>query len=498
MTTENKIKRNFIYNVGYQILIVIMPLITSPYVSRILGAYNLGVYNYTYSVADYFILFSMLGVRNYGNRQIATVRDDKEQLSKTFFSIYAFQFGCSLVMLLLYYGYSLILVDENHLVAAIQGIYVLTSMTDISWFFFGIEEFKVTVTRNTVIKLLSVICIFTFVKDRDDLWLYTLILAGSMYAGYLSVFPFLRRYIYFVRPSWNDIKKHIKPNLMLFIPVMAVSVFNVMDKIMLGWLSDYVQVGLYGNTEKLMRIPLGIITALGTVMMPHMSHMIAVGDKEKSKKIIEQSMIFVMCMGSALAFGLAGIGRVFAPIFFGDEFVECGRLIIFLSPTVLSLSWANVIRMQYLIPNKMDTEFTISTIIGAIVNIVGNSLLIPYFGALGAIIGTVCAETSLTVYQTFVVRKFLPIKRYLAETVPFLIIGIVMCLVVNVVGDCIGASIPVLLLQVFIGAFIYLILGFTYLTLNKSEQVQEFRMLAVDIVMVTVGKVFKHEQKKSE
>lgn len=480
--TDNKLKKNFIYNVGYQLLTVITPLVTSPYISRVLGAGNLGIHNYTFSIAEFFVMFAMLGTKNYGNRQIAMVRDDREKLSETFWSVYAFQLVSSSIMVILYLLYILLFCQENKDIALIQGIYVLTAVTDISWFFFGLEEFKITVTRNIAIKIVGLIGIFVFVNDQQDLWLYSLILSGSMLAGYFSVFPFLKKYVHFVKPKPCIIKQHIKPNLFLFVPVIAVGIFNVMDKIMLGWMSDYVQVGYYGNTEKLMRIPLGIITALGTVMMPHMSHMIATGDKEKSKNVIELSMVFIMCMGSALAMGLAGVGKVFAPVFFGKEFIACGDLIVFLSPTVLSLSWANVIRMQYLIPNKMDTQFTISTIIGAVVNLIVNSLLIPSYGALGAVWGTLCAETSLTVYQTYVVRKYLPIKRYLLETIPFVFIGLVMGIIVNFIGELLTAGIAALVIQTLSGVIIYMLLTMLYICSSRAKGVMDFRKVAFGMI----------------
>lgn len=486
---KSKVGKNFLYNIAYQILVVLMPLITSPYVSRVLGAPNLGVYTYTYSVADYFILFAMLGIKNYGNRQIAKVRDDRAQTSATFVNMYSLQLIISTLMIVFYYGYVFIFVKENRLIAIIQGIYVMTAAADISWFFFGMEEFKITVTRNTLIKLCSVAAIFVFVKNADDLWKYTLILSAGMIIGYFSIFPFLKRYVDFVKPTLKGIKSHIKPNLLLFIPVIAVSIFNVMDKIMLGELSSMAEVGYYGNTEKLMRIPLGIITALGTVMMPYMSHMVSIGDVEHSKKTIERSMVFIMFLGCALAAGLAGVGKVFAPIFFGKEFIKCGILVIFISPTVLSLSWANVIRMQYLIPNSMDREFTVSTIIGAVVNLTINSLLIPKMGALGAIIGTVCAEASLTVYQTYVVRKFLPIKRYLSECVWFLVFGILMAMIVNVIGENLGNHFYTLLLQVLVGAVLYLFPCYCYLFISKNPVIADFKNILISEVKCIKDKI---------
>lgn len=317
---ENKLKRNFIYNVGYQLLTVITPLITSPYVSRVLGASSLGIHNYFYSVAEFFVMFAILGTKNYGNRQIAMVRDDKGKLSQTFWNVYAFQILSSSLMIILYIFFIILFCKNNKIIAMVQGIYVLTAVADISWFYFGMEEFRITVTRNTAIKIVSLIGIFVLVNDRSDLWLYSLIISGSMFTGYVSVFPFLKKYVHFMKPTWKSMQQHIRPNLLLFIPVIAVGIFNVMDKIMLGWMSNYAQVGYYSNTEKLMRIPLGIITALGTVMMPHMSYMVATGNKEKSKKIIELSMVFIMYMGVALAMGLAGVGRVFAPVFLVRNF----------------------------------------------------------------------------------------------------------------------------------------------------------------------------------
>lgn len=462
------VKRNYIYNVVYQIIVIVLPLITTPYVSRVLGADNIGIYAYTQSVANYFVLVAMLGVKNYGNRSIAQIRDDKEQLSKTFVNIFAMQLLMTVAMMVLYAGYILCFVEENKDIAIIQTLFVLTGAADITWFFFGIEEFKTTVIRNTAVRVVSLVLIFLFVREADDLPIYTLIMTGSTLLGYILLFPFLRRHIRFMWPQWSEMRIHIAPNLRLFVSVIAVSIFNVMDKIMLGIQSSMTQVGLYENTDKLMRIPLGVITAMGTVMMPHMSHALSVGDTKGYKASIERSMIFIMCLACALAGGLSGVGQVFAPIFFGEEFIECGTLIAVISPTILSLAWANVIRMQYLIPNKMDREFTISTFIGAGVNLVVNYLLIPRFGALGAVIGTVCAEGSLTFYQTYIVRKSLPIGGYLKATLPFLLMGVAMSVCVHEIGEIGGVSILTLVLQVLAGVVLYV--GGTLLYLKKSKQ----------------------------
>ena len=156
------VKKNFIYNTIYQILLVILPLITAPYISRTLGANAVGVYSYTNSVAYYFILIAMLGISNYGNRTIASVRDNKEKLNEKFSSIYTLQFILFIIAIISYVVYSLFIASENNMIFLLQTFYVVSGLLDISWLFFGLEQFKLTVFRNVVIKILTVISMFIF------------------------------------------------------------------------------------------------------------------------------------------------------------------------------------------------------------------------------------------------------------------------------------------------------------------------------------------------
>ena len=165
------IKRNFIYNLSYQFLTMIIPLIITPYISRIIGPEGVGVQSYTVSIVNYFILFIMLGINNYGNRSIAMVRENKEKLSKTFIGIYSVQLFMSLIVIIAYSIYIYYFCDNYRTLFFIQFIYILASMFDINWFFFGLEKFKLTVIRNMIIKILSVMCIFLFVKNSSDIYI---------------------------------------------------------------------------------------------------------------------------------------------------------------------------------------------------------------------------------------------------------------------------------------------------------------------------------------
>ena len=462
----NSVKKNFSYNIIYQLLTLIMPIITAPYVSRVLGAEGQGIFSYTYSIAQYFILFAMLGVSNYGNRTIAKNRDNKEKISKEFWCLYALQAITTLISSTIYICYVFLFESEYKIYALIQLIYIASAFLDINWFFFGMEKFKLTVTRNIIIKILSVCSIFVFVKEPNDLWKYALIMVGATFISQLTLWPFLKKEIFFVRPRWKDIKKHIKPNLILFIPVIAVSIYKIMDKIMIGMMSTIENVGYYENAEKIINIPLSFITALGTVMLPRMSNLVTKGKKEEINRYINKSMEFVMFMSIPLALGMIAVGATFAPIFFGEEFLMSGYVIQTLAITIIFISWANVIRTQYLIPNERDNIYIQSVCLGALVNVIINSLLIPRYGAVGAAIGTIFAEFSVMFYQTFFVRKELQIKEHLLCFIKFFIKGIIMYVIVKLLEFVIYDKFALLVVQVLTGALVYFALNYKYIYVN--------------------------------
>lgn len=467
----SKLKMNFIYQSAYELLIILLPLVTSPYISRVLGAEKIGIYSYTYSIANYFVLFAMLGIKNYGNRMVAKSRDNRDDLNKTFSSIFCLHALISVFVIFAYIFYALFIVKENRLYVFIQGTYVLGALFDINWFYFGIEKFKLTVTRNTIIKILTVVLIFTFVKSKNDLWIYVTIMALGSFISQSVVWFFLRKYVSFVKPTWKEVKIHLKPMSVLFIPAIAVSLYKVMDKIMLGSLSTKTQVGFYENSEKIINIPMTIITAFGTVMLPRMSNMIAKGDNKETQKYIKISMKYIMFIAFALGFGIASISHEFVPVFFGNEFLVCGPLITALAITVPFIAFANIIRTQYLIPSCEDKIYIVSVFTGAIVNIIINLLLISRLQAMGTVIGTVFAEISVCVVQAFYVRKKLPIASYIRSFILFTIPGCIMYLVVRMIGNYMGASILTLVVEVVVGGVTYLLLGALYLLITKDEMI---------------------------
>lgn len=463
------IKENFIYNVAYQILLVLLPLVTAPYISRTLGATAIGIYSYTNSIAYYFLMIAMLGISNHGNRSVAAVRYDKEKLNRTFSSIYSLQAFTFTIAIIAYSLYIVFGVGQDRLIVALQLFYVISGLLDISWLFFGLEKFKLTVIRNLLIKLTTVLCMFIFVHTPDDLWKYTLIMSIGTLISQLYLWKYVKRYVKFVRVNLHDIFANIKPVLILFVPVLAYSIYKVMDKIMVGSMSTYEQVGFYQNAEKIVNIPMGIITALGTVMLPRMSNLISSGNKEKTQQYIRVSFKFVTVLCAAIGFGLMGVSHILAPVYLGNEFRECAPIIFMLSITVFFVAWANIIRTQYLIPNRYDKVYVVSTIIGAALNLIANLILIPKYQANGAAVGTIIAEGSVLIVQMVAVRKELSIVKYLVSYSPILLIGFLMMTIVNFVGGKLGETILTLIIQIGIGGLFFCCLVTVYLFLRNDE-----------------------------
>lgn len=468
------IKKNFLYNLSYQILTIILPIITIPYVSRVLGPENIGVYSYTLSIANYFLLFSLLGVKNYGSRTIAQSNKHSDQINKRFWEIYFFQVSVSVIMVILYLIYIVLFQKDYTFIAIIQLIIVLSAAFDISWFYFGIEKFKLTAIRGIVIRVLGVALIFILVSEPSDLWLYVLIMASTTFFSQLALWPFLFKYVRFVKPTLYNIKKHIKPNLLLFIPVISISFYNIMDKVMVGQLSTMTQLGFYENTERITTVPFSVVIALGTVMIPRMSNLISKGEYIKNKIYIKKSMKYIIFLGSAISFGIGAVAPTFAPVFFGDEFFPVSTLMTVMSPIIIFKAWASVIRTQYLIPTSRDKEYVSSVIFGAIVNLIINFLLISSLGALGAVIGTIIAEFVVAAYQTIVVRKELEIVNYFKMNIVFILNGLIMLLIIRKIDVYLTINFLSLAIEILLGAFIYLILSIGYLYILKDEIIMRY------------------------
>ena len=334
---------------------------------------------------------------------------------------------------------------------------------DINWLFCGLQKFKFTVTRSGIIKILSLILIFIFVKDENDLYKYIFILAGTTLLNQLVLWPFLKKEVKFVKVSKKDIFKHLKTTIILFIPVLATSIYKTMDKIMIGNMSNMAEVGYYENAEKMLNIIMSVISALGTVTLPQMTYLYSKNNKEEFNKIFEKSILFIFFIVFPVIFGFWATADDLVSLYLGDGFSESALLLKLLSISLPFSTIASIVRMQLLIPRSKDKEYIVSIVLGAIINFIFNIFLIGRFKAAGATIGTILAEAVVCITQCYYIRKELPIKEYGRKIIPFIIKSILMFIVVMIVGRVINKQLVRLIVQVLVGIAIYALLNITFI-----------------------------------
>ena len=455
MAKKKSIAKNYIYNLIYQMLVIVLPLITTPYLSRVLGANGIGVYSYTISITTYFILFGSLGIAMYGQREIAYIRDNKELTSKNFWEIVLlrlFTMSISLVGFYLCFAIG----NQYQVYYRILILEILANVIDISWFFQGLEEFKKTVSRNIIVKIISIICIFTFVNNPNDLYKYILIFTLSNFIGNITLWFYVPKYISKIQFKNLNLVKHIKPTLSLFIPQIAIQIYTVLDKTMIGIITnDMNQVGNYEQSQKIIKMSLTIVTALGTVLSPRIANTIAKNKHEEVKVKLKKSCRFVWMVGIPIMFGIMAISNTLVYWFLGQGYEQSSVLLRIGALLVLAIGLNSVSGMQYLIPAKKQRIYTKSVVIGAIFNFTLNLILIKRFKAEGAIISSVLAEFLILFIQLYYIRKDFDISIVYKNSAKYIISGVIMFCVTYFIGEIMSRTIVTTIIQVCVGTIIY-------------------------------------------
>lgn len=437
----------------YQLFVIIVPLITIPYISRVLGPSGVGINSYTNSIAQYFILLGSLGVSTYGNRQIAYERQNK--MSQTFWGILFLRLLTIIGSILIYFACMNAWGNYDKYFIA-QSIQVVAAAFDISWFFMGVENFRVTVVRNVFVKILTLILIFVFVRNHSDTLIYIILIGMSGLIGNITLFPYLKNYV--VQPKWKQLKiwRNLKPSLILFIPQVAIQIYVVFNKTMLGKFVSVESAGYYDNADKIIRIMLAIATAAGTVLLPHVANLFVNKEFEKIKESLYTSFDFVTFITVPMAFGLAALAKKFAILFFGRDFKIVGDLLMIECVAAIFITWSYAIGTQYLIPTSQNKNYTIAVVVGAIINIILNIPLIIFWGAYGAMWVTVFSEMSVALSMLFIIRKQVKLKKLFTSLWKYLIAAGGMYTVVRFIDQATSTSWLYIIIEIFIGALIYI------------------------------------------
>lgn len=449
-----KVLKNYLWNAFYQLFLIIVPVLTMPYITRILGKDNTGIYSFTYSNVQYFILLGSLGVSLYGNRTIAYLRQDREKTTNAFWSIFFMRLATIAVAMLAFFIF-LAFTGNLKIYYLAQGVAIIAAMIDISYLFMGFENFRVTVIRNFIVKLLSLVLIFTLVKQRSDLTVYILIVAGSTLFGNVTLWPYLKRYV--DAPKFKELtfKTHFLESLSLLVPQIAAQVYVLLNKSMVGVMVSYSASGFYNYADNISKILLSLVTAIATVMLPHVASAYAAGKKAAVHKYLYMAFQFVSVLAVPLAFGLAAIAPKFSILYLTKAFSEVGTLLQIEAAVVILIAWSNVIGIQYLLATHQNRAYTISILFGAGTNVILNIPMIMMWQTEGAMVATVLSELAVTAYQIFAIRHQVKISELFTDQWKYFASSIIMFIVVRGLHDHWQMSYKILLVEVAIGLVVY-------------------------------------------
>ena len=458
---EKSLKKNYLYNLLSQFFSLLTPLITTPYLSRVLGANGIGTVSYIESIVSYFVLFAVLGINLYGQREISYCRDDLSKRSHVFWETKILQ---TIVGVAVLFGYVIFsLCQENKNLYLIFSFNIIAVLIDVTWFLQGIEEFGKIVLRNVILKIIGTIYIFTVVKTQHDIAQYVFGLSFFLFLGNISLWSYVIKFL--EKPNWNKIKpfRKMKVVVSLFVPTIAIQIYTVLDKTMIGIITeDSFENGYYEQAIKISKMVLVVVASLGTVMIPRIGYYFGKGDHLAVHNAICRGFRFVWFVGTPMCLGLIGISSNFVSWFFGPGFEKVIPLLCILSFLILSIGISNVIGVQFLIPTNRQNLLTLSVLIGALVNFILNIILIRVYQSIGAAISSIIAEATVTFVQIYLVRKEFSLKDVFGSSWRYLISGVIMLGMLIHLGDILTPTIMHTSVMIISGAIVYFALLFVF------------------------------------
>lgn len=414
---EKSIVKNGIYNMAYKLLSVIFPLITVTYTSRILEPQNLGMVTYSQTIVCYFLIFALLGIPNYGIREVAKSRD-REEKNKVFSEILVINITSTLLWTFLYCLFVIIFNKENLSLYFASGLLLALNVFNVDWFYQGIEEYGFIAFRSLVIKIIFVVALFAFVKQNADYIKFSFIYSIAVAGNYIFGFIKLKKYTAFIKKGIN-IKKHLKPIFALFAGTIANELYLNVDITMIGVICADSYVSYYSNPSKIMHVISNVLIALGAVILPRLS-VIMHDSKEKAYRLSMKVYKTLLFIAMPCSFGVFAISKYMIPILFGDIYSVSIATMQILSILILMFAVDGGVFIPILISNKKEKIYTFATVLGAATNILFNYFLIKLFQHNGAAIASVLSKAIMMLIEIYYLNKtnLLPKEnKYLIKTV---------------------------------------------------------------------------------
>jgi len=427
----NKIIKNYILTATYELIALVVPLFTAPYLTRVLHAENFGIYSYVQSVGGLIMTLSLLGIYSYGNRQIAYCRDNAQVLSQTFWEIMALRIILGTVGTIAYFGFGLN--TKYAIYFTLYYAFFLANILDCSWIYVGMENMLPCVVKNTIAKLITLVGVFIFVRSEGDVWKYILLVSMGSLIVNISVYSQLKGIIKRPIVEKGNLVKHLKGSVFLFLPQIASLLYLQMDKVMLEWLTGGTsQVSFYDQAEKIITIPLAIITALSTVMMPRIANDYIKGEQNQIQIHLGKATQYSLFLAFPLTVGIASIATKMIPWYLGTEYMPTAYAMIIISPIVVSNTLLGITGKQYFTATNQIGVLTISNSVAATINLIANWIMIPRFGYIGAAVATLVASYVNVLIQLLVMNKTVRVGPVLKASYKYLLSAIIMGGLINV------------------------------------------------------------------
>lgn len=453
-----KVLKNYLFNSAFQVFQIFLPLITAPYVSRVFGPHGVGEYTFSNSIAVYFGILGVLGLTQYGNRMIAVYMDDKSERSEYFWGILVVRTVTIALSIGVFLLVAYILYPKQMILFWIQSLYIVSLIFDVSWFFNGIENFKITVSRSFIVKIISVVLIFGVVHTEADLWKYALIMVGSGLIGNLTLWPFLSGLVDKPNLRLSKLREIFLSSMIYFIPGFASSVYLVLNKIMIGVLDSSTAAGFFQQSDQLVRVVLSLVTSMNAVLLPRVANEFKKENFESIARYIRKSVSLSMFISVPVMFGLFQVSIPFAPLYFGKGFEMVGIIMAIEGMMVVFIGLNSVVGWQYMMPIGMVKQMSIAVSVGAILNLVLNFILIPLYGVIGATVSTVLAELIILLTMIFYTYKKIDYSYLFTGVTRYLLAGGFMWVLIEIIRQFITNSLLFIIVAVLAGGGSYLAL----------------------------------------
>lgn len=461
MNNSIRTGRNFVYNFINTFCSAVLPVVVFSYVSRVLSVGGIGAVNFSKNIITYFSYIATLGIMNYGTREISKIHNEQGKINQVFSELWMINFASTFFACLLLSASCLFVnrIKDYNALIWIFSISMPFSFMGAKWLYMGVGDYEILAKSSIFAQVVSLVLIFLFVRKPEDIWKYALFNVISTSGFNIICFLSLRKKVTFHLPKIFELLKHIKPVLILWVMEMVVSVSTTLDTVMLGFLRDDYEVGIYTAGAKIYRIASMLISSFSAVVMPIMCECYAKNKIKEMKKYISDA-IDMICMFGIPLFAMAIVLRKeIILILSGIKFVDAIPLMLILAILIVIHPLSELIVARINIATGMEKKSVFIFSIGAVVNIVGNMLLVPGFGAKGASISTAISETTMLIIGIWIARRFLKIENECKKNILFYVeISLLMVLCTMLFQKYFGNSFIFLCIYCILVACIYVLI----------------------------------------